>query len=78
MSDFLPTIAKLRRDMPRNSGVMSVCDELERLLLVHAVNHGSAADATIALERLRATKRKAQKKWYHTAKDRRRAERAKQ
>lgn len=32
MTDFLSTIAKVRRDMPRNSGVMSLCDELERLL----------------------------------------------
>lgn len=31
-ADLLATIAKVRRDMPRNSGVMSLCDELERLL----------------------------------------------
>lgn len=64
-AELLATIAKVRRDMPRNSGVMSLCDELERRLLVHDVNHGSAADAATALERLRSTKRKAQKKWYH-------------
>ena len=70
MTDYFTIIAKVRRDMPRNSGVMSVCDELERLLLVHAVNHGPADDAAAALERLRATKRKAQKKWYHKDKER--------
>lgn len=57
---------------------MALCDELERLLLVEQVNHGPMADAAGALERLRATKRKAQKKWYHSAKDRRRAEKGAQ
>ena len=74
MSDFLPTIAKLRRDMPRNSGVMSVCDELERLLVQQrpepAPSTGVEEDAVAALEKLRSTKRKAQKKWYHKDKER--------
>ena len=82
IAELLPTIAKLRRDMPRNSGVMSVCDELERLLTLKPIPLTEASvvavmpdtDAAAALERLRSTKRKAQKKWYHSAKDRRRAE----
>ena len=83
-ADLIAVIARVRRSMPRNIDVMALCDELERLLTLKPIPLTKArvvsvmpdTDAAIALERLRATKRKAQKKWYHSDKgpSRRRAE----
>ncbi len=71
-AEFLANIAKIRRVMPRNTEVMALCDELERRLRIPEAKapKSAADDAPAALERLRATKRKAQKKWYHKDKER--------
>ena len=73
MTDYFTLIAKVRRAMPRNLEVMSLCDELERYLLAQSIENDTtkrSSEIAIALERLRATKRKAQKKWYHKDKER--------
>ncbi len=35
--EIMSTIAKVRRTMPRNSEVMSICDELEKRIITPAV-----------------------------------------
>ena len=59
-TELLATIAKVRRDMPRNSGVMSLCDELERLLTTR-VEPGPKRDRTEYMREYMRNRRRAER-----------------